>query len=54
MACCESSSSADSLVERFAATELAKHSNTLIARFDDQGAIVREISADQALATGRP
>ena len=54
MACCESSSSAESLVERFAATELAKHSNTLIARFDDQGAIVREISADQALATGRP
>ena len=54
MACCESAAAADSLVERFAATELARHYTTLIARFDDQGAIVREIPADQALATGSP
>ena len=54
MACCESAAAADSLVERFTATELARHYNTLIARFDDQGAIVRDIPADQALATGRP
>ena len=54
MACCESAAAADSLVERFAATELARHYNTLIARFDDQGAIVREVPADQALATGSP
>jgi beta-ribofuranosylaminobenzene 5'-phosphate synthase len=54
MACCESSLAADALVERFAATELARQYNTLIASFDDQGAIVREIPADQALATGRP
>ena len=54
MACCESAAAADSLVERFAATELARHYNTLIARFDDQGAIVRGIPADQALATGSP
>jgi beta-RFAP synthase len=54
MACCESAATADSLVERFAATELARHYHTLIARFDDQGAIVREIPADQALATGSP
>jgi predicted sugar kinase len=54
MACCESAAAADSLVERFAATQLARQYNSLIARFDDQGAIVREIPADQALATGRP
>ena len=54
MACCESAAAADSLVERFAATDLARQYNALIARFDDQGAIVREIPADQALATGRP
>ena len=54
MACCESAAAADSLVERFAATELARHYNTLIARFDDQGVIVREIPTNHALATGRP
>ena len=54
MACCESAAAADSLVERFAATELARQYETLIARFDDQGANVREISADQDLANGRP
>jgi beta-RFAP synthase len=54
MACCDSAAAADSVVERFAATDLARQYDTLIARFDDQGAIVREIPADQALATGRP
>ena len=54
MACCESVEAADSLVERFATTELARHYDTLIARFDSQGAELREINADQALATGRP
>ena len=54
MACCESAEAADSFVERFAATDFARQYDTLIARFDDQGAIVREIDADQARATGRP
>ena len=54
MACCESEQAADALVERFGAAELARHYQTLIARFDDQGAIVREMMADHALATGRP
>jgi beta-ribofuranosylaminobenzene 5'-phosphate synthase len=54
MACCESAADADSLIERFATTELARQYDTLIARFDNQGASVREIPADQALATGRP
>jgi hypothetical protein len=54
MACCESADAADLLVERFATTDLARQYDALIARFDDQGAIVREIPADQALATGRP
>jgi beta-RFAP synthase len=54
MACCESAAAADAVVERFAATELARHYDAQIARFDDQGASVREIRVDQALATGRP
>jgi len=54
MACCESEKAAATLVERFGATELARHYHALIARFDDQGAIVRELAADHALATGRP
>ena len=54
MACCESDEAADSLVERFAATDLARQYDTLIARFDAQGAIVRPIHADQARDTGRP
>jgi beta-ribofuranosylaminobenzene 5'-phosphate synthase len=54
MACCESDNAADSLVERFAASDLARHYETLIARFDSEGAMVREIAADQALGTGRP
>lgn len=64
MACCESSAAADSLVERFAAVDLATHYDTLIARFADQGAVLREVvlregvlqevSADQARVTDRP
>jgi beta-ribofuranosylaminobenzene 5'-phosphate synthase len=54
MACCESADAADSLVERFATTELARQYDPLIARFDSQGAEVREIDANQALATGSP
>ena len=54
MACCESAAAADAVVSQFAATDLARHYDALIARFDDQGAVVREINADQALATGSP
>jgi beta-ribofuranosylaminobenzene 5'-phosphate synthase len=54
MACCDTAAAADSLVERFATTELARQYDTLIARFDSQGAEVREIDANQALATGSP
>jgi predicted sugar kinase len=54
MACCESADAADLLVEQFATTELARQYDTLIARFDSQGAEVREIDATQALATGSP
>jgi beta-RFAP synthase len=54
MACCESEEAADTLVARFAASDLARHYAPAIARFDAQGAVVREIAADQARATGRP
>ena len=54
MACCESDEAADALVARFAATDLARQYDTQIARFDAEGAVVREIAADQARATGRP
>lgn len=54
MACCESEAAAESVVSRFAATELARHYDTLIARFDAEGAAVRGIVADQARPTGRP
>jgi hypothetical protein len=54
MACCDTAAAADALVERFATTELARHYDTLVARFDSQGAELREINADQALATGSP
>jgi len=54
MACCESAEAADSLVSRFASTDLAKHYTTLIAGFDSQGAELREIAADQDFTTGRP
>ena len=59
MACCESSAAADSLVERFAAVDLAGQYDTLIARFADQGAVLREAvllesGSDQARETGRP
>jgi beta-RFAP synthase len=54
MACCESVAAADAIVERFVATDLSRHYDTQIARFDSQGAVVRAINAGQALATGRP
>ena len=54
MACCESDQAADTLVSRFASTDLASRYYTLIARFDSQGAELREIGSDQAFATGRP
>ncbi len=54
MACCESDQAADSLVSRFASTDLARQYTTLIARFDSQGAELREIALDQDFATGRP
>jgi beta-ribofuranosylaminobenzene 5'-phosphate synthase len=54
MACCESADAADTLVERFATTELASQYDPLIARFDSQGAELREIDVNQALATGSP
>jgi len=46
MACCESDQAADALVSQFASTALAQQYDTLIARFDSQGAILREITAD--------
>jgi beta-RFAP synthase len=54
MACCDSAAAADAVVSRFAATEIARHYDARIVRFDDQGAIVREIPANQAFATGSP
>lgn len=59
MACCESPAAADSLVERFAAVDLATQYDTLIARFADQGAVLQEgvlqeVSVDQARETDRP
>ena len=54
MACCESEETANTLVRRFAATDLATQYDTLIARFDAEGASVRGIAADQPRATGRP
>ncbi|MFM8802635.1 MAG: hypothetical protein ACKOK8_01765, partial [Planctomycetia bacterium] len=54
MACLESQAAADMLVARFAATDLAGHYDTLVARFAREGTSVRETAADQARATGRP
>jgi beta-RFAP synthase len=54
MACCESAAAADTVADRFAATDLARHYDTLIARFDSQGAELRQINADQARVTGSP
>jgi len=54
MACCESDRAADTLVSRCASTELAQRYTTQIARFDSQGAELREITADQAFVTGSP
>lgn len=54
MACLESQAAADTLVTRFAATDLAGHYDTLVARFAREGTSVRETAADQARATGRP
>jgi beta-RFAP synthase len=54
MACCASAAAAESLVERFAATDLARTYDAQIAHFDHQGGVVRACNADQALATGRP
>ncbi len=64
MACCESPAAADSLVERFAAVDLAGQYDTLIARFAEQGAVLREgmlrepvlreMGSDQARETDRP
>jgi beta-RFAP synthase len=54
MACCESAAVADTVADRFAATDLARHYDTLIARFDSQGAELRQINADQARVTGSP
>ena len=54
MACCDSAAAADAVVSRFAATDIARHYGPRIVRFDDQGATVREIPANQAFATGSP
>jgi beta-ribofuranosylaminobenzene 5'-phosphate synthase len=54
MACCESEETAETLVERFQASDLARQYDTLIVRFDSQGALVRPIHADQARETGSP
>ena len=54
MAVCESDDAADALVTRFAATDLARQYDTLVTRFDGNGAAVREVVADQARETGRP
>lgn len=54
MACCESEQAAQTLVEQFASCDLARHYDTLVARFDTVGATVRETTPDQPRATGRP
>lgn len=54
MACCESEQAAEAVVARIAASEMARHYDALIARFDSCGAAVREVVADQPRATGRP
>ena len=54
MACCASLAAAEQLVERFAEAGLTRHYDTLIAGFDNQGAVLREIRSDQAGTTGSP
>jgi beta-ribofuranosylaminobenzene 5'-phosphate synthase len=54
MACCESLDAAAALCERFESLGLAQQYETIIAQFDTQGAVLRELLPDQARGSDRP
>ncbi|MEI6256501.1 MAG: hypothetical protein WCQ77_07640 [Planctomycetota bacterium] len=54
MACCESPAAADAVVGQFAKNDLSRSYNTTIARFDTQGAVLRDIVWNPAQDTARP
>ena len=54
MACCESLEAAGELIEKFASLGLAQQYEMIIARFDTQGAVLRDIVWNPAQDTARP